>query len=318
MPRGRIVKNGIDKKKKKKKKKTGRSHGVRRRGARTAVRTDDSRGFLRRLPKPAALLSSDDEGGFLQEQTAQDWGEEERAEGQYSQSPRGLAGVNSGNASLHGVLVGDQEENIDVRQDEDNNLHSDFADNDDNEEDDADYALFKATGLGGRGAAGGDSEYSPKPASKDGKTSVENSKSKSKKKSNNSTILEAAGQFDDYFHSHRSNSGKTSDETLESLNLPSGRRAREIAARHPPRHVNQKAKSAHYMSRFQNGVCRCLCFNILLHGFGSKRGLMDAAGYYVNSTQSDHGGAVLAVNGFSPSCSVKEIVGTIFRSVLRT
>ena len=283
-----------------------RSKSSRRRGARTAVRTDDSRGFLRRLPKPAALLSSDDDEDILSI-ARQDAGDGSSL----PPSPAGQGGVNSGSASVHGAIVGGHEENIYVN-DNDEDLGSDFA-----EDDEIDRSmLFEQTGIGlaqsrkdnSDVAAGKEHDLRRQKKTKNGAA----------KKKTNTTILEAAGQFDDYFRSHRPSSGKTSDETLESLNLPSGHRAREILSQQAPRHVKEKAKiMLHYVEQIPKWCFQMRCgFNILLHGFGSKRCLMDAVGYYVNSTQSDHGGAILAVNGFSPSCTAKEILGTILRRVI--
>lgn len=38
--------------------------------------------------------------------------------------------------------------------------------------------------------------------------------------------------------------------------------------------------------------------------------------YYINTTDNEHSGAMLTVNGYSPSCSVREIINTILNKVL--
>ena len=280
-----------------------------------AVRTDPVGHGRQRfaLPKASAVLSSDDEDHMNPEGHSDDDDDD------------GKTGVNSGRGSTHGAaeaqppVRSNKRTRIRGTGNEEDDDEEDFSDEDEEEDqddknntDDEDEQAVLAA-IGGKGN------------SNSNKRSKKNNSKKRKRagaSAHSTNILEDAGQFDDYFHSHNSRKGrggnKTSDQTLASLNLPDATTALNIAARDPKRHVRERGiLMQHWVEKIPRWCFQLRHgFNILLNGFGSKRAVLDSFGYYINTTDNEHSGAMLTVNGYSPSCSVREIINTILNKVL--
>ena len=124
-----------------------------------------------------------------------------------------------------------------------------------------------------------------------------------------------------YFHAHnkRTRSMVTSDQTMESLNLPGDAEARDIYSQLPVRNLEDKAVLfRYYYSQFPRWrLWLRHGFNMMFFGFGSKKGLLESFVDFLDDGTPDGAGEVVVVNGFSPHLSVKEILNALAKHVAK-
>ncbi len=124
-----------------------------------------------------------------------------------------------------------------------------------------------------------------------------------------------------YFLAHsKSNSAKgTSTHTMESLGIPTDTEARDIVAK--LRSKNKKDVSVlykHYLDQFPRWRFRLRNgFNMMFYGLGSKKWFLEQFVEYLDDGSADSAGDVIVVNGFSPNLSVREILSTIAKKIVK-
>ena len=124
-----------------------------------------------------------------------------------------------------------------------------------------------------------------------------------------------------YFLAHsKSNRSKvTSTRTMESLRIPGDVEARDIVSK--LRLKNKKDIGIlyqYYLNQFPRWRFRLRNgFNMMFYGLGSKKWLLERFVEYLDDGTVESAGDVIVVNGFSPNLSIREILNTIAKKIVK-